>query len=212
MTRILVVDDEPNIRTMVRSCLEAEGYGVREAANGREGLDATAQWSPDLVLLDLAMPVLDGMTTLKELRERLGDDMPRVVIETAHGSVKAAIEAMRLGADDFLEKPFLPSELRMSVASVLQNPLSRDPDLEGGYDGVLRHARAALREGNLGAAESLLMMAGTIGVEEPAFLNLAGMLHEGRGRIESARRFYERALAANPGYTPASENLLRCSS
>jgi DNA-binding response OmpR family regulator len=197
---------------MVRSCPEAEGYGVREAANGREALDATARWSPDLVLLDLAMPVLDGMTTLKELHERLGDDMPRVVIVTTHGSVKAAIEAMRLGADDFLEKPFLPTELRMSVASALQNPLSRDPDLEGGYDGVLRRARAAIREGNLGAAESLLMMAGTISMEEPTFLNLAGMLHEGRGRLESARRFYERALAADPGYTPASENLLRFSS
>jgi DNA-binding response OmpR family regulator len=211
-TRILVVDDERNIRTSVRNCLEAEGYIVREAQDGREALAAVVEWSPDLVLLDLAMPVLDGMATLKELRDRLGHDMPRVVIATAHGSVKAAIEAMRLGADDFVEKPLLPDELRQSVAGVLKNLPSRDPDLAGGYDGVLNHVREAIRDGNLGAAESLLMMAGTISEDDPSFMNLAGLVHEGRGRIESARRFYERALAVDPGFAPASENLLRCSS
>lgn len=211
-TRILVVDDERNVRTTVRYCLEADGYVVREAANGRDALAQVAQWAPDLVLLDLAMPVLEGMATLKELRELLGHDMPRVVIATAHGSVKVAIEAMRLGADDFLEKPLLPEDLRTCVAGVLKNPISRDANLEGGYDSVLRHVRDAIRDGNLGTAESLLMMAGTIDDDNPSFMNLAGLLHEGRGRIESARRFYERALAVDPGFTPASDNLLRCSS
>jgi DNA-binding response OmpR family regulator len=211
-TRILVVDDERNVRTTVRYCLEADGYIVREAADGRDALAQVVEWSPDLILLDLAMPVLDGMMTLKELHDQLGNDMPRVVIATAHGSVKVAIEAMRLGADDFLEKPLLPEDLRACVAGVLKNPLSRDPDLEGGYDGVLKHVRDAIRDGNLGAAESLLMMAGAISDDNPSFMNLAGLLHEGRGRIESARRFYERALAVDPGFAPASENLLRCSS
>lgn len=210
--RILVVDDEQSIRVSVRNCLEVDGHFVREAANGREALAGIEQWFPNLLLLDLAMPVLDGMTTLRELRSRMGANMPRVVIMTAHGSVKAAMEAMRLGANDFLEKPLLPEDLRTSVTRVMEKPAAGNSEFDGGYAGVLLHARDAIRQGNLGTAESLLMMAATINDDDPAFMNLAGLLHEGRGRIESARRCYQRALDTDPGFTPASENLLRCSS
>lgn len=210
--RILVVDDEQGIRVSVRNCLESAGHCVREAANGREALAGIEHWSPDLLLLDLAMPVLDGMTTLRELRARMGTSMPRVIIMTAHGSMKAAVEAMRLGADDFLEKPLLPEDLRQSVARVITNPLTRDPDLQDGYEGVLKHAQDAIREGKFGAAESLLMLAARIDDDDPTLMNLAGLLNEGRGRIESARRCYQRALEIDPGFVPASENLLRCSS
>lgn len=210
--RVLIVDDQPNVRAVVRHCLEPDGYAVREAADGREALAAVTDWRPRVVLLDLAMPVLDGMNTLRELRAQAGDDMPRVVVATAHGSVKAAIEALRLGADDFLEKPFSPDDLRQAIRSALDCPPLRGTGIEGGYEVVLKHARAAIRDRNLGAAESLLMMAGTINDGDPVFLNLVGLLHLERGRCESARRFFERAVAADSGYAPAQENLLRCSS
>lgn len=204
---ILVVDDEANIRTSVRLCLEGAGYVVEQAVNGTEALDRIKRNPPDLVLLDLAMPVMDGMTVLTEMRNLWARCPTRVVVVTAHGSVKAAIGAMRLGASDFLEKPFLPEDLRLSVASVLrESPSDHGAD---GYGEVLEQVRQSLRNRRFRDAERELMKAGTITAEDPAFLNLAGIMHESHGRIESAKRFYERAVARDGHYQPAQENLRR---
>ena len=104
--RILIVDDEPNVRLVFRTALEAVGYAVDEVADGGAALDRLRESPADLVLLDLQMPRLDGMATLARLREA-GDDVP-VVIITAHGSVPDAVAAMKLGAIDFLAKPLTP--------------------------------------------------------------------------------------------------------
>jgi DNA-binding response OmpR family regulator len=117
--RILIADDEPNIQTMVRMCLSTEGYDLDRAMDGRAALDAIRRVSPDLLLLDLAMPVMDGMAVLRELQDQRAIPGVRVVVMTAHGSVRTAVQAVRLGASDFLEKPFRPEDLRLSVASVL---------------------------------------------------------------------------------------------
>src|SRR5450755_3429244 len=95
--RILIVDDDANIRTSVRLCLEATGYTVEQAINGGDALEKIHASPPDLVLLDLAMPVLDGMTVLAELRALLWRQSPRAIVMTAHGSVRTAIQAVRLG-------------------------------------------------------------------------------------------------------------------
>ena len=121
--RLLIVDDDANIRTSVRLCLEAAGYVVEQAVNGGDALQQMHASPPDVVLLDLAMPVLDGMTVLAEIRGLLPHQSPRAIVMTAHGSVRTAIQAVRLGASDFLEKPFTPDELRLSVASVLHDEL-----------------------------------------------------------------------------------------
>jgi DNA-binding response OmpR family regulator len=163
------------------------------------------------MLLDLAMPVMDGMTVLAELRS-LWDRYPtRVIVVTAHGSVKTAIEAIRLGASDFLEKPFLPEDLRSSVASVLRETPADSGSGGEGYAEVLEHVRQALRARRFAEAEHELMKAGTITADDAAFLNLAGVLHESHGRVESARKFYERAAARDDRYYPAQENLRRLS-
>jgi tetratricopeptide (TPR) repeat protein len=119
-----------------------------------------------------------------------------------------------LGASDFLQKPMTPDEIRRSVASVVDEapphlppPHMSSPD--GGYGEVLQSVRAALRAGEFASAEAGLMKAGTIADDDPAFLNLAGVLHESHGRIESARHFYEKAAALNSRYRPAQENLQR---
>jgi CheY-like chemotaxis protein len=207
--QILVADDEPNVRLMLKTALELSGYNVKEAVSGTDALEKVERNAPDLMLLDMRMPDVDGIGVLEHMRQWPPERRPRVVVLTAHGSVPLAVRAVRLGASDFLERPVTPEDLRLSVASVLDDPL---PGGENGYDQVLRRAGEALGVGHLRAAESLLMMAGTITDDDPSFLNLAGMLHEGRGRIASARRFYERALEIDPEFTPASENLLRCSS
>jgi DNA-binding response OmpR family regulator len=204
---ILVVDDEANIRTSVRVCLEGAGYVVRQASNGSQALEQIFRDPPDLMLLDLAMPVMDGMTVLAEMQSLWARYPTRVVVMTAHGSVKTAIQSIRLGASDFLEKPFEPDDLRLSVASVLrETPPNHATE---GYAQVLEHVREALRARRFEEAERELMKAGSITGEDPAFLNLAGILHESHGRIASAQKFYERAAAKDRAYRPAQENLRR---
>jgi DNA-binding response OmpR family regulator len=207
--KILIVDDDHNIRTTVRLFLEQEGYAIDQALNGSQALEMIHSDRPDLVLLDLAMPVMDGMTLLAEIRSLLPEQRICVIVMTAHGSVKTALDALRLGASDFLQKPLTPEDLRQSIASVLHET---PPHLQlpgRSYGEVLQAVRRALRAGEFAAAEAGLMKAGTITDDDPAFLNLAGILHESHGRVKSARHFYEKAAALNRRYRPAQENLRR---
>jgi DNA-binding response OmpR family regulator len=208
-SKILIVDDDTNIRTSVRVCLEDAGYEVGQAVNGADALEQIHHNPPDLVLLDLGMPVMDGMSVLAEMRNLWPACATRVIVVTAHGSVKTAVNALRLGASDFLEKPFLPEDLRLSVASVLQDAPAHLVSVDESYDGVLQHVRDALRARSFPVAEAELMKAGTITSEDAAFLNLAGVLHECHGRVECARKFYERAAARDRSYWAAGENLRR---
>jgi DNA-binding response OmpR family regulator len=114
--RILIVDDEPNVRLVFRTALETTGYLVTEAADGDAALEQLRKLPIDLILLDLKMPVVDGMETLRRLRDA-GDKTPVVVI-TAHGSVPDAVAVMKLGAVDFLPKPVSPATLRAVVSGV----------------------------------------------------------------------------------------------
>ena len=127
--RILVADDERRIRLAIRSCLEAEGYTVYEAADGNEALNVIIRYAPDLMILDLAMPNLDGMRTLRELQALHGQLKPRVVMLTAFGSMPAAASAIGLGAAAFVEKPLVPEALRQLVARVLAEPPDGDKGL-----------------------------------------------------------------------------------
>ena len=114
---ILVADDEATIRTNLKLLLESEGYQVREAADG--GQAARLLQDPDvaLCLLDLKMPVLDGMEVLRGHADRL-EETPVIVI-TAYGGSKAAIEAMKLGAYDYITKPFDFDEVLFSIRRAL---------------------------------------------------------------------------------------------
>ena len=130
--RILVADDERRIRLAIRCCLEAEGYTVFEAADGTQALDVVLRHAPDLMILDLAMPNLDGMRTLRELDSLHGQLKPRVVMLTAFGSMPAAASAIGMGAAAFVEKPLVPEALRQLVARVLAEPPDADPGHEKG--------------------------------------------------------------------------------
>lgn len=104
MPTILVVDDEPEIRASVRGILEEEGLTVVEAEDGRQALDVLAQQSPELVLLDIWMPNVDGLELLGQLQGRMHP--PEVVVVSGHGNIETAVKATKLGAFDFIEKPF----------------------------------------------------------------------------------------------------------
>ena len=101
--RILVVDDEQNARMALRTILSEEGYDIAEAANGEEGLLKIAELSPDVVLADVRMPRMDGLTLLRKAKEE--GSHASFVMMTAFASVEAAVEAMRLGAENYLVKP-----------------------------------------------------------------------------------------------------------
>ena len=117
--RLLVVDDEPNMRTVLTGLLTREGYHVETAANGRAALDALERSGGNVhvVLTDLRMPEMDGMALLEELTRRY-PGRP-VVMLTAHGTVDTAVEAMKFGAFDFVTKPFNADELRAVIAKAV---------------------------------------------------------------------------------------------
>jgi DNA-binding response OmpR family regulator len=115
---ILIVDDEAHIRQMMRLTLEASGYTVAEAATGEEGVVRFGDgrgW--DAVVLDQKMPGIDGLETLRQIRERAPEAC--VLMVTAFASIELAVDAMRLGATDFLRKPMTPETLRAAVAAAL---------------------------------------------------------------------------------------------
>ncbi len=114
---ILIVDDEKNIRLALSMALEQLNIQVETAVNGEEALEKVARNSYGLMLLDLRMPGLDGMEVLR----RVARDRPelKVIIITAYGSIDLAVEAMKLGAVDFLQKPFDTSQVREMVRRIL---------------------------------------------------------------------------------------------
>jgi DNA-binding response OmpR family regulator len=116
--RILVIDDEEHIRRMMRLTLEAAGYQVGEAKDGPDGLRLYADGSRwDAVVLDQRMPGMDGLETLRQIKNQNND--ARVVMATAYASIELAVDAMKLGATDFVRKPMTPKVLRNAVSAAL---------------------------------------------------------------------------------------------
>ena len=118
-TRILVVDDEPAARSALSEMLRDEGYEVQSAADGYKALGRIDNWIPDVVITDVNMPALGGIELMTKLRERYPD--VAVIIMTGFGSVEGAVEAMQLGADDYLSKPIHFPQLLVIVQRVLQH-------------------------------------------------------------------------------------------
>lgn len=119
MKKILVVDDEPDIVLLTASRLRTHGYEVISASNGREGLEKASQEHPDLVLLDIIMPGIDGFAVLKELRGGQETHKIPVVMFTAKGQKSDVARAVSFGATDYIVKPFQASALLEKVREAL---------------------------------------------------------------------------------------------
>jgi DNA-binding response OmpR family regulator len=197
--RILVVDDEPNVRLVFRTALESAGYAVDEAGEGKAALAQLRNLPADLILLDLKMPVLDGMQTLRQIRAA-GLVTP-VIVVTAHGSVPDAVAAMRMGAIDVVPKPVSPATLRDVVAAALA---SRAPEPPGPQpaspkprsDAILfaedlARTRRALDRRDFDDAEFFLRIADTLDPGSTEVLRLRDELHL---RKTSPEGFTYRAL------------------
>ena len=116
--RILVIDDDPKIRSVVRRGLVYEGFRVTEAGSGEEGLDKARDQTPDLVVLDVMLPGIDGLEVCRRLREA-GDEVS-ILMLTARDEVKDRVEGLETGADDYLVKPFSFEELLARVRALLR--------------------------------------------------------------------------------------------
>ncbi|MDB5352169.1 MAG: response regulator with CheY-like receiver, AAA-type ATPase, and DNA-binding domain [Planctomycetota bacterium] len=217
--RILIVDDEPNVRLMFRTSLEQAGYALEEAIDGEDALERHREAPADLILLDLQMPRLDGMATLRRLRDE-GQNVP-VVIVTAHGSIPDAVAAMRLGAIDFLSKPLTPETLRKVVSEVVRRhtppvprlaPIASPAEVITPAVQFAENMIKAKRSLNLRAfdeAEVYLKQAIGLDPRSAEAHNLKGVLHELRNEHDASYREYKAALKADRHYEPAKHNMTR---
>ncbi len=120
-TKILVIDDEPNIVQTLQDRLEMNEYNVRTAGNGREGLDKIEQDKPDVVLLDVIMPVMDGLEMLEVMRKKPENQDISVIMLTARSQTQDIARANACGIDDYIVKPFDLSELLEKIEAVVEN-------------------------------------------------------------------------------------------
>ena len=209
--RILVVDDEPNIRRALRTTLEAIGAVVDEADDATSALRAFERSVPNAVILDLRLPGADGLEVLRRMRA-VTTSVP-VVIVTAHGTVDAAVAAMKDGAYDFLQKPFEPAQIREMVTRMLRGEPpprgAQHPVPAPDYDGLVQAARAAARDGRLDAAAQWARRAVALTPDRPEAYHVLGVAADlGRSRLR-AQVYYRTALAFDPTYRAADANLDR---
>ena len=204
--KILVVDDERNTRLTLEEALEPLGYEVVLAGSGSEALERLLDPGIELVLLDLKMPGVDGLEVLRHA-ERERPDV-KVLVLTAHGTVDSAVESMKHGAADLIQKPFSIEEIRAAVGEWI-DPERVEEARARAYDKHVRLGREKIREREPGAAEGHLKRAVSLDPERPEALNLLGVVGELRHDPSEAQKYYRLALQVDATYGPARENLAR---
>ncbi len=204
--RILIVDDEKNIRFTLEQCLSGDMVETAQAQNGEEALRKLAESQFDLTLLDIKMPGLTGMETLEKIREAgIHTD---VIMMTAYGTVENAVEAMKLGALDFISKPFTPEEIRLLVKQVMDRKVLEENNLTT-YGDFLEYAKKCILGKNFDKAEIYLKKAVVENINAAEPHNLFGVIAEYNGDFAVAGKHYRAACALDPTYKPADRNLQR---
>ncbi|HTZ50067.1 MAG TPA: sigma 54-interacting transcriptional regulator, partial [Spirochaetia bacterium] len=190
MRRILVIDDEPNVRTVLTMLLEDDGYEVLVAENGEAGMAVIEDGPPvDLVITDLKMPGRDGLGVLKRMRE-IGREAPVIMI-SAYGSIEKAVEAMKNGAADFITKPFNKDVIRHVVHQILTtDDLRRENEL-------LRQSRPA--PGLIATSRAMKDVAAMIDKVAGAPSAVLVLGESGSGKEVVARAIHARAAEAAGG-------------
>jgi|CXWL01.1.fsa_nt_gi DNA-binding NtrC family response regulator len=151
MPTILIIDDEPSLVSSLTFALEEEGYKVHGAVDGQSGLLALAEVQPDLVLLDLRLPDQSGLDVLQSMQRQAGE--PQVIMISAHGDTRAAVKAVKLGAADYLTKPFDLDDLLHTIRSTLERSrMASEIDF---------HRRATLRHSGLVGESAAMRELGT---------------------------------------------------
>lgn len=181
---ILVVDDEPDIGALVAFHLARERFRVRTASDGLEALRAVESERPDLIILDQMLPNLSGLEVLAELRRRPETRDVPVILLTARREERDRVEGLRLGADDYVAKPFSPQELVLRVAAVLRRVRQVPPATGGG-----KTMRVGPFVVDMSAARA--EVAGHPLDLTPTEYKLLVTLMERRGRVQNRRQLLE---------------------
>jgi DNA-binding NtrC family response regulator len=203
-SRILVADDERNIRTNLSMVLEAVGYQVDVAPDGDEALNLCRQNHPDIAFVDLHMPKIEGLEVLAQIRTL--SPKTAVVIITAYGSAANAVEAMKLGAVDFLEKPFDPKIIGILAEEIL---FRQRLGSSGLFDDLMHLADLARGRNAHIEARAYLKAAMSRAFDRPEPYYWLGCLCEGEGEQKRAIQYYYMAVSADRTYEPAVEALKR---
>lgn len=206
---ILIVDDEKNIRLTMQQSLEPLGIPLRTAVNGEEALRLLKEESFALVFLDLKMPGIDGINVLRHITSSW--PQTRVVIITAHGTIGSAVEAMKLGAVDFIQKPFSPGEIRDLATLVLEREALDEANAVD-YASLVQLGKRLITDRDFGTASEMIRKAIAEAPDQPEAYNLLGALLEIRGEKNEALKFYRAALDVEPSFKPAWANLDRATS
>lgn len=205
---VLIVDDERNIRLTLSLALEALNIPVDTAESGEEALQKLQEKSFSLMLLDLKLPGLDGLEVLRQVTDKYPD--LKVIIITAYGSIEVAVDAMKMGAIDFLQKPFQPTEVRDMVSRVLQTPPEERPARN--YEYYVDLAKQSIHAGEFEVARVYTKKAIFIKHNRPEAYNMLGGICETKGDPQEAETNYRVSLQMDPTYEPARKNLERVTS
>jgi DNA-binding NtrC family response regulator len=213
--RILIVDDERNVRMMYRAALETEGFDVAEADSGAAAVEQFGKAKFAVAVLDLRMPEMDGLELLETMRNQ-NITTPTVII-TAYGDVPNAVKAMKLGAIDFLPKPVTPEQLRALLDEVIERhapPLTRDrkgivPAYRAEPNVHLLAAKRAINNREFDLAREHLAEVIKQNDRMIEAHNLLGVLFEMKQEYDVAKKCYGRAIAIDSQYEPAQQNMRR---
>src|SRR5437879_11369206 len=184
-SRILVIDDEAAIRDSLKMTLEYEGYDFTGAATGQEGLAIAEREAPDLILLDVKMPGMDGLEVLERLRS-MNESLPVVVI-SGHGTISTAVEATKKGAFDFIEKPFASERVLVSLRNALDQGRLRDENRS------LRKA-VEVRHQMIGDSAGLKQVMAAVGRAAPTNATVLIQGESGVGKELVARTIHRNSL------------------
>jgi FixJ family two-component response regulator len=205
--RILIVDDETNVRLNFRMTLETEGYEVFEVSSGEEALQSLAEHSFALAILDIRMPGMDGLELLAKMRES-GIRVPAMIV-TAYSDVPNAVKAMKLGAIDFLQKPLRPEDLRSIVTEILKRHTAQDDSSNETFSAHIVAAKRCLNLRAFGKARLHLVKALELNAKSAEAFNLAGVLAEVLEDYDKAKKYYGQAIKLDKKYEPAQQNMRR---
>jgi DNA-binding NtrC family response regulator len=204
--KILVIEEDENIRKNLKNVLAGEDYIVETALNGEEGLKKAEEARPDLVLLELELSGMDGIEVLKQLKKlRLN-----AIVITGSASIESAVEAMKAGAIDYLRKPFSSDEITEVVAGIMGKEKSDESEQEETeYETFIEQAKKMIQDNNIEQAKEQLKQALACKPASAASFNLLGAISEIQGDATEALKRYRAAMALDPSYKPAEENIGR---
>ncbi|WML36423.1 response regulator [Clostridium sp. OS1-26] len=188
MKKVLVVDDTKNIRMLLTTCLEIEGYEIITATNGYEALELIQNTDIDIIFLDIKMPELSGTEVLRKIRS-IGINTP-VIIMTAFATVKNAIDCTRLGAVVYLQKPFTTEKIKSTLKQV------ENLD-ENNIENIIVSAQKLISNGELDGAIRLLQKSISINPQCGEAYYLMGDIYRIKGDSEKSRQFFDVAKIFN---------------